>query len=321
MVLQKKEAVRRLSQNAAHRQSLEGKTSKRTTIFQKPKSLRGEKEHSGLMMKSVQHGQSAQVESKTETFGVTRGIPSVFGNVSASSSVSPASQEISGFPVMPAFPSTSHTGFGFPVSSTFTAPAMTTHSSSVGFPVSTVKFAGFSSFSNKDKSSEVGFPVTPVKFGKDFEENKAKTSTGFPVQSVDTLGGKSENKKLASEFEHKRFPLQQTQSFTSLSNMKSFGSAKTVNEEKITVPNISKLKSLVIREIPPDCNKNTWLRRFYSRFGEIVKVLCNPNKNSATVTFRTHVSNNIQLVYSPVILHIFTYSYFIDCVFFSSLNH
>lgn len=63
------------------------------------------------------------------------------------------------------------------------------------------------------------------------------------------------------------------------------------NNEKSNIPDVSTLKSLIIREVPLQCNKNTWLRRFYSKFGDVVKVLCNVNKESATVTFRTHVSH------------------------------
>ena len=48
--------------------------------------------------------------------------------------------------------------------------------------------------------------------------------------------------------------------------------------------------ALVIREIPEVLNKNAWIKRFYSRFGEVVKVVCNAHKKSATVTFKTHVS-------------------------------
>ena len=51
--------------------------------------------------------------------------------------------------------------------------------------------------------------------------------------------------------------------------------------------------ALVIREIPDALNKNAWLRRFYSRFGQVSKVICNASKKSATVTFNTHVSHEL----------------------------
>ena len=62
------------------------------------------------------------------------------------------------------------------------------------------------------------------------------------------------------------------------------------HEEKGFKIDISKNTSLVIREIPDVFNKNQWLKRFYSRFGEVVKVMCYPNKKSATISFKKHVS-------------------------------
>ena len=63
-----------------------------------------------------------------------------------------------------------------------------------------------------------------------------------------------------------------------------------VTEDKLQTVDISLLKTLVIRDIPESYNKNAWLKRFYSQFGVVSKVLCTAVKRSATVTFTTHVS-------------------------------
>ena len=67
-------------------------------------------------------------------------------------------------------------------------------------------------------------------------------------------------------------------------------SKETVAEEKIHGLDTSNLTALVIKNIPDAYNKNAWLKRFYSRFGEVTKVLCSAAKNSASVVFKTHVS-------------------------------
>lgn len=63
-----------------------------------------------------------------------------------------------------------------------------------------------------------------------------------------------------------------------------------VADDKMGGVDISNLTALVIKDIPESYNKNAWLKRFYSRFGEVTKVLCSTAKKSATVTFKTHVS-------------------------------
>ena len=63
-----------------------------------------------------------------------------------------------------------------------------------------------------------------------------------------------------------------------------------VTEDKLQTVDISLLKTLIIRDIPESYNKNAWLKRFYSQFGVVSKVLCTAVKRSATVTFTTHVS-------------------------------
>lgn len=63
-----------------------------------------------------------------------------------------------------------------------------------------------------------------------------------------------------------------------------------VTEEKIRGLDTSNLTALVIKNIPDAYNKNAWLKRFYSRFGEVTKVLCSAAKMSASVVFKTHVS-------------------------------
>ncbi|XP_074607100.1 germinal-center associated nuclear protein-like isoform X2 [Acropora palmata] len=59
-------------------------------------------------------------------------------------------------------------------------------------------------------------------------------------------------------------------------------------EKKAKSSPTADLTTLVIREIPEMFNKNTWVKRFYSRFGEVTKVTCNAARKSATVTFKTH---------------------------------
>ncbi|KAK2556434.1 Germinal-center associated nuclear protein [Acropora cervicornis] len=65
-------------------------------------------------------------------------------------------------------------------------------------------------------------------------------------------------------------------------------------EKKAKSSPTADLTTLVIREIPEMFNKNTWVKRFYSRFGEVTKVTCNAARKSATVTFKTHVNNDQQ---------------------------
>jgi len=71
-----------------------------------------------------------------------------------------------------------------------------------------------------------------------------------------------------------------------------------VAEEKIRGLDTSNLTALLIKDIPEAYNKNAWLRRFYSRFGEVTKVLCSAAKKSASVVFKTHVSNVLRAFYS-----------------------
>ncbi|XP_078382486.1 germinal-center associated nuclear protein-like isoform X2 [Oculina patagonica] len=59
-------------------------------------------------------------------------------------------------------------------------------------------------------------------------------------------------------------------------------------EEKIRGLETSTLTAVVIKDIPEAYNKNAWLRRFYSRFGEVTKVVCSAARKSATVVFKTH---------------------------------
>lgn len=68
---------------------------------------------------------------------------------------------------------------------------------------------------------------------------------------------------------------------------------EAVIEEKIKGSATANLTALVIKDIPEMYNKNAWLRRFYSRFGEVTKVVCNAAKKSATITFKTHVSEGL----------------------------
>ena len=66
-----------------------------------------------------------------------------------------------------------------------------------------------------------------------------------------------------------------------------------VMEKKIRGLPTADLTALVIRDIPEMYNKNVWLRRFYSQFGEVTKVVCTAARKSATVTFKTHVSTQV----------------------------
>ena len=69
---------------------------------------------------------------------------------------------------------------------------------------------------------------------------------------------------------------------------------ETVMEKKIRGLPTADLTALVIRDIPEMYNKNAWLRRFYSRFGEVTKVVCTAGRKSATITFKTHVSTVLE---------------------------
>lgn len=63
-------------------------------------------------------------------------------------------------------------------------------------------------------------------------------------------------------------------------------------EKKMKSSPTADLTALVIREVPEMFNTNVWLKRFYSRFGEVTKVICNAAKKSATVVFKKHEEAN-----------------------------
>lgn len=63
-----------------------------------------------------------------------------------------------------------------------------------------------------------------------------------------------------------------------------------VVEEKVRGLDIFNLIVLVIKNIFDVYNKNVWLKRFYLRFGEVIKVLCSVVKNSVFVVFKIYVS-------------------------------
>ena len=68
------------------------------------------------------------------------------------------------------------------------------------------------------------------------------------------------------------------------------------NKDKVMEKKIrptADLTALVIKDIPEMYNKNAWLKRFYSRFGEVTKVVCTAARKSATITFKTHVSTQV----------------------------
>jgi hypothetical protein len=159
------------------------------------------------------------------------------------------------------------------------------------------------------------FPSSSTETDPVNKQEKAATSIGFPVTPIATSS--QPTSVFGSKFGHSGFgfskvkqatvsPQKQNQPSFSSTNVfgKGLGQPVTSNkstsilpkknekspEEKARMADISMLKVLVIREIPEPFNKNAWLKRFYSRFGEVVKVLCNPPKKSATITFKTHVS-------------------------------
>lgn len=180
---------------------------------------------------------------------------------------------------------TSRPGFSFPS----ILPASKSSVSAPGFPVSKLATSH-----QESTASSIGFPVTPVstlsqptsvifksKFGQSgfsfAKGNETSTPPAKPTQpfsaTTDLFGN----------------TVGQDHSTTSKDNSFHFKRSGKSPDER-TGSDISGLKALVIREIPHVFNKNAWLKRFYCRFGEVMKVVCNPPKNSATVTFKIHVS-------------------------------
>ncbi|XP_031565295.1 germinal-center associated nuclear protein-like [Actinia tenebrosa] len=178
-------------------------------------------------------------------------------------------------------------GFGNKPQTTlpFSTPPINT--STTGF-----SYSSLPSTKSLKSTSSIGFPVTPI------STSSQQTSVVFESK----FGSSGFN--FAKANETATLPMKPAQKFSVTTNVfgKAPGQVESTLSENITFPpkrsgkspdektgsDISGLKALVIREIPEIFNKNAWLKRFYSRFGEVMKVLCNPQKKSATVTFKTH---------------------------------
>ena len=200
-------------------------------------------------------------------------------------------------------------GSGFNNSSVDTATAST--SSSILFklgaegkqPLSTsLTFGGFSnleSSASTEVSSSNIFGATsgnnaasaPLTFGMarpSFEVKSSASKPLFPVTSQSTsaaFGVTDVNKPQtgATGIFGRAFA-------AATGGYKAKENKEKLAEEKTRSLETSTLTALVIKDIPEAYNKNAWLKRFYSRFGEVTKVVCSAAKKSATVVFKTHVS-------------------------------
>lgn len=190
-----------------------------------------------------------------------------------------------------------------------------------GTPSVTTSTTSFSYSSlPESKSSFISVPVFPGSTSVTSHQESTASSIGFPVTPISTSSQQT-SVVFGSKFGHTGFGFatkaketptpstKPTQPFSATTNVfgKVPGQAESTMSKDISLPfkrsgkspeektgsDISGLKALVIREIPEVFNKNPWLKRFYSRFGEVMKVFCNPPKKSATVTFKTHVSYSI----------------------------
>ena len=192
--------------------------------------------------------------------------------------------------------STSSSSNLFNLSAAATQPSSTSlpfgSFSNLGSSVST-KVSSSSSFGDTNRSETTGnSAVTPLTFGAlprpSFEVQSSDSKPLFPIVSQSTssmFGTGNANKPHTGT----------TGSFGRAFAVATAGrmakeNKETVAEEKIRGLDTSNLTALVIKNIPDTYNKNAWVKRFYSRFGEVTKVLCSAAKNSASVVFKTHVS-------------------------------
>ena len=54
---------------------------------------------------------------------------------------------------------------------------------------------------------------------------------------------------------------------------------------------VQELTAVRLRNLPDEANNKTFLRNFYSKFGEIKRVYCHLPTKSSIITFADHVSN------------------------------
>ena len=137
-------------------------------------------------------------------------------------------------------------------------------------------------------TSEMKTTTTSLAFGVEGKtsDSSAVAKPLFPTvsSSSSTLNaakadkGKSGARLFVRSFAFAKEGLQQNE-YKEKSVVKTTGLGSTAN-----------LTSLVIKDIPEMYNKNAWLKKFYSRFGEVIKVVCSAARQSATVTFKAHVS-------------------------------
>ena len=176
---------------------------------------------------------------------------------------------------------------------------------SVKEPSSNLTFSGFKNLGPSSSAEVSSSSVFGTKSGSETVKISHSTSLPFGALAAPSLQVKSTavSKPLfavASPAKSNTFGVAATvkpqtrifgQSLTAVKGQQLAKENKEkVTEDKLQTVDISLLKTLVIRDIPESYNKNAWLKRFYSQFGVVSKVLCTAVKRSATVTFTTHVS-------------------------------
>lgn len=176
---------------------------------------------------------------------------------------------------------------------------------SVKEPSSNLTFSGFKNLGPSSSAEVSSSSVFGTKSGSETVKISDSTSLTFGALAAPSLQVKSTavSKPLfavASPAKSNTFGVAATvkpqtrifgQSLTAVKGQQLAKENKEkVTEDKLQTVDISLLKTLVIRDIPESYNKNAWLKRFYSQFGVVSKVLCTVVKRSATVTFTTHVS-------------------------------
>lgn len=176
---------------------------------------------------------------------------------------------------------------------------------SVKEPSSNLTFSGFKNLGPSSSAEVSSSSVFGTKSGSETVKSSDSTSLTFGALAAPSLQVKSTavSKPLfavASPAKSNTFGVAATVKPQTRIFGQSFNAGKgqqlakenkeKVTEDKLQIVDISLLKTLVIRDIPESYNKNAWLKRFYSQFGVVSKVLCSAVKRNATVTFTTHVS-------------------------------
>lgn len=265
---------------------------------------------SGSSFPVPEHGESKSASLADRNFGSGFGLSSSTAQTSWSSPLAPSSLSslITSQPLNPIFgpdfnkntfstsvPSSSgvsNARFHFEVGDGLvTEPSSTnltfgsfsnrdTFTSSSGSSNSLMSSQGFAD------TSEMKTTTTSLAFGVEGEtsDSSAVAKPLFPTvsSSSSTLNaakadkGKSGARLFVRSFAFAKEGLQQNE-YKEKSVVKTTGLGSTAN-----------LTSLVIKDIPEMYNKNTWLKKFYSRFGEVIKVVCSAARQSATVTFKAH---------------------------------